>query len=357
MSLKPSILHIIDSLNHGGAEKVTITLANLFFKKGHEVGVLYFFDTEQNIIHELNPEIKIFKFNRGWKYNIFKKNNFQQITKQYDLIHVHMKHNLRYVWFLRLFRNEFPKIFFQDHGFSNLNYFDLKITRVALSKAVYIGVNDILCKTASQYFKVKNPYLLPNTIDQVSPKEKNKKERNKFKLVLVSNIHKRKNILFALKYFFHLIKIDKSYELDIIGKIRDEKYYQNCKSYCKNKGLVQKIKFIHDQKNVQQLLLDYDMGLHFSSLETGPIVLIEYFAQGLPFLSYGTGQVYMDSKKLFSKFFIRSCKIEKWVKRTMKIRTQIGSELSHEMKNYFQYQFSIEKYYENCLNIYQKNLI
>ena len=32
-------------------------------------------------------EIKIFKFNRGWKYNIFKKNNFQQITKQYDLIH------------------------------------------------------------------------------------------------------------------------------------------------------------------------------------------------------------------------------------------------------------------------------
>ena len=268
-----------------------------------------------------------------------------------------MKHNLRYVWFLNLFSNKVPKIFFHDHGFSNLNYFDLMTTRAAISKSVYIGVNDILCKTASQQFGVKNPYLLSNTVHQIPPKKKIKSYKNKLKLVLVSNIHKRKNILFALKYFFYLIKTDKSFELDIIGKIRDEKYYHSCQNYCENKGLTHKVRFIHDQKNVQQLLLDYDMGLHFSSRETGPIVLIEYFAQGLPFLSYATGQVFTDSKKLFSKFFIPSYKIEKWVKRTMKIRTQIGSELSHEMKSYFQNQFSIEKYYKNCLNIYQKNLI
>ncbi len=357
MNLKPSVLHIIDSLNHGGAEKVTITLANLFFKKGHKVGILYFFDTKQNIIQELNSEIKIFKFNRGWKYNLLKKIGFEKLTKQYDLIHVHMKHNLRYVWFLSLFSTKTPKIFFHDHGFSNLNYFDLMITRAAVSKAIYIGVNDDLCETASQNFRVKAPYLLSNTIYQVSPKKKNRRQNSKFRLVLVSNIHQRKNILFALKYFFYLIKKDESCELDIIGKIRDKKYYQKCKNFCKSKGLTRKIKFIHDQKNAQELLSDYDMGLHFSGLETGPIVLIEYFAQGLPFLSYRTGQVYIDSNALFPDFFINSYKIEKWVKRTMKIRTQISSKLSCDMKDYFQNQFSIKKYYKTCLSIYQKNLV
>ena len=34
------ILHVIDSLDVGGAERVAITLANVFAEKGHETGML-----------------------------------------------------------------------------------------------------------------------------------------------------------------------------------------------------------------------------------------------------------------------------------------------------------------------------
>ena len=129
----PSVLHIIDSLEPGGAERVAVMTANLFSKKGHKAGLMYFIHTKNSILDTVSNDVQVYHFDRKGKFNIFRKQEFKKITKEYDLLHVHLKHNLRYVWFMKLFSKIIPVVFFHDHGFSFLNHLDLKITKAGLN--------------------------------------------------------------------------------------------------------------------------------------------------------------------------------------------------------------------------------
>ena len=54
MKKYPSVLHIIDSLEPGGAERVAVMIANLFSRKGHKVGLMYFINTKINLLPHFN---------------------------------------------------------------------------------------------------------------------------------------------------------------------------------------------------------------------------------------------------------------------------------------------------------------
>ena len=86
---------------------------------------------------------------------------------EYDLLHVHLKHNLRYVWFMKLFSKRIPTVVFHDHGFSSLKHLDLKVTKAALTDAVYISVNESLSEIARKKLGVKTTHLLENTIETI----------------------------------------------------------------------------------------------------------------------------------------------------------------------------------------------
>ena len=48
----------------------------------------------------------------------------------------------------------------------------------------------------------------------------------------------------------------------------------------------------HKENDIQQ----FEIGLQTAKSESGPLVLIEYLAQSLPFLTFNTGQVVDDIK-------------------------------------------------------------
>ena len=140
-------------------------------------------------------------------------------------------------------------------------------------------------------------------------------------MVLVSNIHPRKNILFAIEYLAQLVKEINSCRLDIIGNVLDPDYLEICINATRKLGMRENIKFIHGESYIQPLLANYDLGLHVSPEETGPLVLLEYFAQGIPFLSYKTGQVSKKANQNFPSFFIVNFEISNWVECTIKLRS------------------------------------
>ena len=80
MSKNPSVLHIIDSLEPGGAERVAIMMANLFSGKGHEVGLMYFIHTSINLLDTIINDVQVYQFDRKGKFNILQKQGFQKIT-------------------------------------------------------------------------------------------------------------------------------------------------------------------------------------------------------------------------------------------------------------------------------------
>ena len=272
------------------------------------------------------------------------------------MLHVHLKHNLRYVWFMKLFSKRIPTVVFHDHGFTSLKHMDLKVTKAALTDAVYISVNESLSEIARKRLGVKTAHLLESTIETKEAYPKSHSNNNDFKLVLVSNIHPRKNILFAIEYLAQLVQEINSCKLDIIGNVIDSDYFEICMNIIRKLGLSENIKFIHGESYIQPLLANYDLGLHVSPEETGPLVLLEYFAQGIPFLSYKTGQVSKKANQNFPSFFIDNFEISNWVEGTIKLRSSLENGFQERIKHYFYDNYSIEKFYNNCLNIYLENL-
>lgn len=344
------ILQVIDTLKIGGAERVSVMLSNLLFKNNIEVALLLLVE-DGDLINELNPKIQIFRLKRKKRFDVQKMKEFAGIMKDFDIIHTHLKHNFRYT---RIVSNRFgdkkAKIIFHDHSHSlRANKLTVKYYKDLLLKNIirphfYIGVSEENCVWGNQYLGVKKEhcYLLENTIEEIQFEQK---EVNRNGIVMVSNISPIKNIEFAIDL---LSELEES--LTIYGRIIDVDYFEKLKGILKERGLQDRVVFIHNCTNIQQELHAYKFALHTSLKETGPLVLIEYLAQNVPFLSYETGQVFQMIGKDLPMFFIDTFKQPDWISKIKKLSLVKASK----MEEVYTENFNSETYFKKCLNIYQK---
>ena len=105
MTRKYKILQVIDFLHVGGAERVCVTLSNLLFKAAHEVAVLILVN-DGELANSLDKNIPIIRLKRQHKYSLGTMYKCAKILRDYELIHVHMRHNYRYIQFIK-------KVFFE----------------------------------------------------------------------------------------------------------------------------------------------------------------------------------------------------------------------------------------------------
>ena len=352
------ILHVIDTLDIGGAERIAITLANIFEEQGHKVGILVILSSDHQLIKLVNINVKIYFLNRKNKLLPKYAKEISTISKNYELIQIHMRHNLRYLWFASIFSLiKWNKILFHDHygNAQKENKIDF-ITKNIISKSIYIGVSKEQCKWAFEYCKVKKYYFLKNIIIKERIEEKHVQDSQCKRLVLVSNIHTIKNIEFAIQVFYELSKVG-TFSLDIIGQISDFKYYNKLIDMIRSHDLTNAITFNHTCNNIQQILYKYDLALHTSRSETGPLVLVEYLAQSLPFLAFYTGEVVRHLEKDLNLLIIDSFKVQNWVDRIQMLLQRDRKKITKKMEAIYLKNYTSKQYYNRCLEIYQESLV
>lgn len=356
--MKLKILHIIDTLDIGGAERVVVNLANIFLSRGHEVGILVLLKGDHPLSAQLDKNVTIFYINRTNKFNFSYAKKIISVTQNYDIIHVHMRHNIKYLWYINIFKSiDWRKVFFHDH-YGNIQN-EKKIGYIAkkiINKSVYIGVSKELCSWSKIQCGNKNSYQLNNIIIQDEILNNKKQNLKGIRLLLVSNIHPRKNIEFAINIMCELVNSD-DYHLDIIGQISDRKYYKKLSKIITAYKLTDKISFKDNCTNIQQILFQYDLALHTSTSETGPLVLIEYLAQSLPFVTYYTGEVARQIINDLPMMIIDSFDIKTWLDNINRLITLDMDTIRKKMGKIYIEKFSSDNYYKTCLNIYQENQI
>jgi glycosyltransferase involved in cell wall biosynthesis len=84
--------------------------------------------------------------------------------------------------------------------------------------------------------------------------------------------------------------------------------------------------------------------------ESGPLVLIEYLAQNLPFLSYNTGEVSKIIKDENSSFVIDTFIEKDWIESIAEIKKKNDFNLNA----IYDKHFSSKKYLNTCIDIYNK---
>ena len=337
------VLQVIDQLGVGGAERVVIDMTNLLHEANIDVSFLALLGPKDQDF-EINSRIPKYYLYRKSKFSFIKLFSLRKILVKYDIIHVHMRHTFSYVQLVsKLFRIN-SKVILHDHfGKINLEFKVPLLLNSFLKPKYYIGVSNELtdwCKVKLKINNLNNIFLLSN----IAVKQKIIQPKNKNGWVMVGNIKPTKNQLFAIELAHYLNK-----KLTIIGKVQDQVYYQILKDKVQDLGIENTITFVHDEYNPQKRLNEFKIGLMTSKSESGPLVLIEYLAQSLPFISYNTGFVSNVLADELPDSFLDSFELSEWKKKIVLI-----SKSQIDYKFLYDTYFSPSNYCQECIAIYKE---
>lgn len=342
------VLHVIDRLNAGGAERVCVTLATLFQQRGYNVTVLELLSS--GVLQQQLPlTVSAIQLNRKSRFDLMALFRLVTQLRKYDIIHIHMRHVYRYVFLANFFIGK--KLVFQDH-FNQypVDWINRILFRCMLKGHIYISVDEYGCQWAIESLRLKsdNVHYLPNVIlrrESMSVIRTNA-------LVLVSNIKPEKNIEFIVPLLKALVLEKKHIHIDIIGNIIDSVYFNSIVQQLRVFGLEHHVSFRTNVFDVQTELREYVLGLHFSKRESGPLVLLEYLAQNLPFLAFLTGEIGKKIQRDLPDFFVQNHDVENWCKQIDKnLTTKLHTP---SLEYFFKKHNDTDQYYKKCLRIYQK---
>jgi glycosyltransferase involved in cell wall biosynthesis len=359
-SNKLSVVQIIDRLNIGGAERVLVTLSNILHSHGHTVKVITIV-TPGPLANQLQTGIEVVNLNRRWKWNPFRMQQLVNQIKRFDVIHVHSSHNLRYLYAsLKLFRLN-KAVFFHEH------FGDIEISkkvhwhqRLIYPSTILIVVSRIIENWALNNLKMRRNtvFLLPNIVPRFEKEEMNENgDADIFKIVMVANIRSTKNVEFGIDLLQQLTARSNNFQLTIVGQKPSVEYFHFIERKITERKLSDKISFLENCYKIQPLLFKFHLGLHTALSESGPLVLIEYLAQGLPFVTYNTGEVVHQIRDELPELIAYSFNTDEWIEKINFLLIEKNRELiRNKMQQVFEKYYSPEKYYSSCLEIYNAGL-
>lgn len=335
------ILQVIDTLNVGGAERVFVDMCNILQENVHHITALLLLEDGGELASGL--KVPLLHLRRKSKWSLKSMFNCSKIINEYDVVHCHNKHVFQYVKLVSLLSFSKRAIVLHDHSSFVATGKQLFILKYILKPDFYIGTSGVINKHAIEKLNIKarRVFLLENIIRKSFDFE----SKTKTDFILVSNIKSLKNNLFAVQ----LLEEFSQKSLKIVGKIQDKLYFNNLLDFIDSKNL--KVEFLTDTNNPQNIIKNAKIGLHTSKSETGPLVLIEYLAQGVPFLAYETGEVAKILKPHFPEYFMDNFDLEQW-------KTKLDFILKNEpdaakMNTVFEQYFGEKQYYSKLIAIYK----
>ncbi len=345
---------MIDALGIGGAERVLVDSCNTLHEHGIRVAVVVLTRSDE-LAKFLNPEITYVNLNRTNKWNPFKLAALNKICRQFDIVQVHLRYNLRYVGLSKLIFGGNFKLLLHDH-FGDIE----KNQRIPfglsffMHRAWFVGVHPMLSEWAVNKVGIvrEKAFVLPNFVVKCNLSSLTKKTGDLYSILIVSNFRESKNLTFALDLIEHLAPT-LPLRVEIIGKVVEKKYYELFQELLIEKKLTHIVHLNHQVSNAQGEFWKFDLALHTAKLESGPLVLLEYLAQGLPFLAYQTGEVSARLSPHFPDFFMKNFVVGDWADSLSQIRQQDQRRVKLEMQKCYREHFGSEKYVVACKDIYE----
>lgn len=278
------ILHVINSLGAGGAEKLVSSLA----KKQSETNLvgLFTFNNE----HDIFTDIESSNLNHvnTKSNNYFSLKNIIQLfktIKNYDVIHVHLFPSLYIVGFISFFLKK--EYIFTEHNTYNRrrNKSFLK----PIEKIIYSRFKPIICISKSVKLELekwigqkKEMIVIPNfivlkEIGNAKPIDRKLLDvnNNDKLLVMVGSFSQQKDQLTILKA---LIELPDDFKLILIG---DGVLRNKIEEFIDENKLNSRVKLLGVRNDVYSILKSCDYGIQSSHWEGFGIAALEYIACGL----------------------------------------------------------------------------
>lgn len=287
------ILHVITSLQTGGAETLMVSLMPRLRDMGHEVGIVVFNATRTPLMERLEkecPECKVYHLGASY-YNPWYVVRLVGIMRHYDIVHTHntspqfyaavaaqvlcsvvlvtTEHNTsnrrrdwRWYprWIDRWMYNQYRKVICISHqAEENLRKF-VGCTRAEIM-TIYNGVD-----VAAFHDALPNPSLRNGS--------------HRFVIVMVAGFRYQKDQDTLIKAFARLDK--KKYELWLVG---DGERRETLEKLVEEMGLQSKVRFLGWRSDIAEILHTADVVVMSSHFEGLSLSNIEGMSVGKPFVA------------------------------------------------------------------------
>jgi len=296
------VVHVIDGLGLGGAERMLVDIANATARDGHRVTVCI---TRDNTLQRaaLDERIEILVLGRKRRLDVAPTARFIRWVRSnaVDVLHVHMRSSLSFMLALRLLRLIRTPIVFHDHyGTIEIDPSVPRWFRAGRRMIdQYVGVYERLTEWAiGAGVDRSRAITIANALDltrlQASRKIDLRAElaipRDRVLAILVATVRRDKGIEMLVEAVSRMTPHDRLQVL-LVGGEPDPAYAAECRALVAKLGLETSITFVGPRSDVPGLLECADIGLLSSHTESGPLVLVEYLAAGLPIVATTVGNI------------------------------------------------------------------
>lgn len=285
-------LQIIDSLEAGGAERMSVNIANLLAIKGHE-SILVVTRNSGKMAKFLNSRVQLVVLGKRHSvdFRAFKKLLDLVKTHQPDVVHVHATSAF---WGagLKVFSKHPFRLFWHDHyGESEeLDQRDPKLLKwISAQFDGVLAVNDDLKKWARNTLSFpKEKVVFLRNFPMLQPNNSPKNEL--FTIIQVANLRPQKDHQTALEAFALLKNEGKTFQVYWAGNLSEEDHVQELENSIQELGLEETVHILGEVSFIGEYLQKSNLGLLTSRSEGLPVALLEYGAAGLPVVCTDVGQ-------------------------------------------------------------------
>jgi len=301
-----NILHVIDSLAVGGAERVLVELANQAARDGHRVTVCVT-RSETSLAAALHPGIDLWVLGRQRRFDFPAMRRFAGLVKQnrIELIQAHSRSTLAFLSVLKTLKMIRAPIVFLDHYGIEIDpsvpWWFRWWGKHCLSH--YVGVCEALGGWAqkagvpSEKISVIENGLDLSSLMQAEPLDIRKELNLPLDIplgIVVGGLRYEKGTDALIEAVAQSARARDTIIL-VVGGDRDPEYARRCRERAASLGLAQHLLFLGQRLDVPRLLRAADFALIPSRSEACNLVFIEYLAAALPFVSTLAGGIALQA--------------------------------------------------------------
>jgi glycosyltransferase involved in cell wall biosynthesis len=292
---RTNVMHIVDTLALGGAERVAMTLANMMPRDRYQMH-LCTTRAEGPLASAVRSDVGRLALQRQGRWDVKAARRLGNYIREHqvEIVHAHGTSILT-ANVASLFRPH-PKMVWHDHYGRNVQrerpvwLFRLLTSRVA---GVF-AVSDRLANWSRERLRFPSDRVeyLPNFVEPCDCDGQRMElpgQRGK-RIISVANLRPVKDHPTLIQAMAAVVKADPEAHLLLVGAEDDTEYAAHVRELISKLDLQNHVSLLGKRQDVRRVLGHCDVGVVSSTFEGLPISLLEYGAAGLPAVVTNVGQ-------------------------------------------------------------------
>lgn len=305
------VLHVIDTLRRGGAERVLLSIVRASHARGERVGVCLT-RCGGELMRELPPDVPVLKLERRTRWDLNALSTFALWAKAHNvaLFHAHGRSSTAFAIAVRALFLRGTPILMHDH-FGRIHSDNsiplLQALAVRFGVNLYVAVSGELQEWALSVLRLPKDRVT-TLLNGVDADEIHSQARigstidapgrigGRLRAVLIANLRAEKAHDVLVKAIGSSSILREKLIVDCWGEAPSESEKTTIKRLIADEGLEETVLYRGATSAMLSRLGHYDFGIVASHSEAGPLCALEYMASGLPYVTTRVGSVVVSAE-------------------------------------------------------------